>query len=565
MDCAKCHTGDIHRLLPVKDSSSPVFLDHQVQVCGSCHEKYLKTYQASVHGHGLIHSGLLVTAVCSDCHGAHDIYYAADKRSLLHVSKVADTCGTCHAFIKETLQASIHGQGEGPGTVADDVAPGGKGKIKPSCTDCHQGHDLPHPDSDLFHLTMPNRCGNCHADYAQRYGMSLHGQLTELGYEPAAQCSDCHGAHDILPVDNSDSRLSPLNRQDTCRQCHPYAVLNFTAFDPHANFKDGKNYPLLHGLYVAIENFLYILFLLFIVHAFLWFTRSLVQTLRFGRHERLLPEQSAVLRYEPIHRILYGLLILCFFGLAITGLPLKYGSYGWAQRLANNLGGFETTRIWHQFFGIVVLVVCGAHLVWVVRLTISWRQRGSSWKDLILGPDSPVPNLRDLRDILGMACWFIGLTRKPKFERWSYWEKFDYWAVYLAVFLVAGSGLILWLPNLFTSILPGKVLNVAQMVHSATALLVSGALFVIHFFNTHLRPEKFPLDMTILTGLATETHLREARPEFVSRLQREGRLEALRTVAPSPRALRWVMGAGFVAVVTGLLLVGWMLFAYLGK
>jgi len=167
--------------------------------------------------------------------------------------------------------------------------------------------------------------------------------------------------------------------------------------------------------------------------------------------------------------------------------------------------------------------------------------------------------------MLGMTFWFIGLTRKPKFERWTYWEKFDYWGVYLAVLLIGGSGLVLWFPNLFALVLPGTVLNVAQMIHSATALLVGGCLFMIHFFNTHLRPEKFPLDMTVLTGLATEEHLRTARPEFVSRLESEGRLAELRTIAPSRRALRWAMAAGFAAITIGLVLVGWMLFAYLGK
>ena len=199
----------------------------------------LATYEASVHGHGLRGSGLTVTAVCSDCHKAHDIFYAADRRSSLHTANVAATCGKCHAFIQERLAQSVHGQRAGAGGATDRPSPGGKTLRHPSCVDCHQGHDQPHPDSALFRRQIPNRCGNCHADYAQRYGMSVHGQLTELGYEPASKCSDCHGAHDILPRHQSRLAASVAEqRVETCRRCHPNATQSFARFDPHANYKD---------------------------------------------------------------------------------------------------------------------------------------------------------------------------------------------------------------------------------------------------------------------------------------------------------------------------------------
>ena len=147
LDCLKCHGQDVHGMPPVRDVASPVNLDNQVAVCGKCHEKYLATYEASVHGHGLRESGLTVTAVCSDCHRAHDILYAADRRSSLHTTNVAATCGKCHAFIQERLAHSVHGQGTGAGGVSERPSPGGKTLRHPSCVDCHQGHDLPHPES----------------------------------------------------------------------------------------------------------------------------------------------------------------------------------------------------------------------------------------------------------------------------------------------------------------------------------------------------------------------------------------------------------------------------------
>ncbi len=142
LDCDQCHGKLAHELLPVHDSNSPVFLDHQIKTCGGCHEEHLATYLKSVHGQGLEKLGLMVVPACADCHGAHGVYRAIDLRSTLNVAHVADTCGKCHRYIKERLEASIHGGPTGPGGLAKRNAPGGKSQQKPSCTSCHQKHDI---------------------------------------------------------------------------------------------------------------------------------------------------------------------------------------------------------------------------------------------------------------------------------------------------------------------------------------------------------------------------------------------------------------------------------------
>ena len=156
-----------------------------------------ETYGTTVHGHGLYEAGLLVTATCANCHGAHGIYRAADRRSTLYPANVAATCGKCHRFIAERLQASIHGRGTGPGGLAEAGCPGRKLAEAPSCTSCHQGHEIAMAESPRFRQHLPNLCGNCHANLSGRYAMSIHGELTELGYDPAANCYDCHGSHSI--------------------------------------------------------------------------------------------------------------------------------------------------------------------------------------------------------------------------------------------------------------------------------------------------------------------------------------------------------------------------------
>jgi hypothetical protein len=235
---------------------SPARLETVVQVCGKCHSQAADTYMVSVHGHGLQQSGLVVTAVCTDCHGYHGIYAAVDRRSTLHSSNVGAICATCHRFIQERLQQSIHGQATASAATADESTLAGDTKRKPSCTDCHQGHDLPHPRSAAFRLGLPDRCGNCHADLTNSYTRSLHGQLTELGYLPAAKCSDCHGSHDILLVADPASRLSTVNRRATCARCHANVSDNFLDFDPHADASNAQRDALLYWVNLGLTGLL---------------------------------------------------------------------------------------------------------------------------------------------------------------------------------------------------------------------------------------------------------------------------------------------------------------------
>ena len=565
MECRKCHGEDIHGLVPVKDQESPVYLDHQVSRCGGCHEEKLLTYNQSTHGLGLSESGLVVTAVCADCHGAHGIYYAPDRRSTVHPSKVAHTCGKCHAYIEQRLAASVHAYSDQPVTSAPGAADAARPGHKPSCTDCHQGHDHPEPTPLGNRAEAPNRCGNCHADYAHRYRLSLHGELTQLGYAPAATCSDCHGAHDIRHVADPASHLSAENRLQTCRQCHTNATVGFASFDPHVNHKDAQRYPGLHGIYAWIKFFVYFGFGIFSIHAILWFVRSFVQTLKYGRHRRLVSQQMAVVRFTSWDRTLYIVVIIAFLGLVLTGVPLRYSQFEWSHRLAAGLGGFESTSVWHHTFAVLLLVSIGTYLVQHFVGMFRRHSHHASWQAILLGPDSLVPNRRDVKDFLHMVGWFFGVSRKPTFEKWTYWEKLDFWGVVIGFGLLAASGLVLWFPGLFSRFTPGGTLNVAKMIHTELALVVGGFLFIIHVFNTHLRPEKFPLDMSRFTGLVSEEHLQMARPEYLERLRREGLLEEVLTVIPEKRWLRTIAWSAWSVLATGLILLAAIVLASIGE
>jgi cytochrome b subunit of formate dehydrogenase len=564
LDCARCHGKVAHQLLPVKDSRSPVFAEHQVETCGACHEKDLQSYILTVHGHGLFQEGLQVTAVCANCHGAHGIYRAADNRSTLFPANVGATCGKCHQYILERLAKSVHGRGTGPGGLADRVAPGGKTRQRPCCTSCHQNHDISNPESARFRLEMPNLCGNCHVKLSGRYALSMHGELTELGYAPGAKCSDCHGNHDILPVDDPASRLSPQNRLETCRRCHPNAVRNVLQFDPHADPRDPRGNRLLHGVYLGLTYMLLAIFGSFGIHSVFWFVRGLIDVLRHGRPRGLVAGGVGYVRFAPFYRRVHALLLVSFLGLVATGLPLKFSQYEWARILASVLGGFESTSFWHR---ACALLTFGC---FITMLTVMWgnfragRRRGQSVKSLVFGPDSPVPSLRDAKDLLKMLKWFVGLGPRPTFERWSYWEKFDFWGACSDVVLIGSTGLVLWFPNLFCLLFPGSAVNIAHVIHSTLALLATGFVFAIHFFSTHLRAEKFPADMSIFSGMTSEEELEEERPEYLQRMRQEGKLEELRVTVPSRGRLWTLRLLGLLALGAGIALLLGMIVASVG-
>jgi cytochrome b subunit of formate dehydrogenase len=585
VNCHDCHGGDPGSLnfrqahatevddaqpqvLPFKPllsqpTRTPARLEALVQVCGKCHAQASETFLASVHGHGLRESGLVVTAVCTDCHGHHGIYPAADPRSTLHGANIGATCAKCHQFIQERLQHSVHGRAGAPPDGAEKPALGVEEKRKPGCTDCHQGHDQPHPRSTAFRLGLPDRCGNCHADLSSSYTRSLHGQLTELGYVPAAKCSDCHGAHDIRPISEPASRLSAIHRRKTCTKCHADASGNFLDFDPHADPQDAQRDSILHWVDGGLTGLLVGVFAVFGLHSCFWLVRSLVHVIQRGRPRYLTPGAMAYVRFQPVHRAAHAVLVVSFLGLALTGLPLKYSHYQWAQSLSWALGGFTSTGLWHRIFGLANVGCLVFYVVWFGAQLIARLRSGVGGAAVVFGPDSPVPNRRDLSDIGKMLRWFVGRGPKPTFERWAYWEKFDLWGASADIILIGSTGIILWFPSQFCALLPGQTLNVADLIHGKLALLATGFVFAIHFFSANLRPEKFPMDISILTGLVSQEEMEEERPELIERLRNTGRLEQTLAKTPSRSILLLAKFAGAVALAIGLaLLIGILVAAF---
>jgi len=268
--------------------------------------------------------------------------------------------------------------------------------------------------------------------------------------------------------------------------------------------------------------------------------------------------QQFVRRFDARDRVLHGLLMLSFLGLAGTGLPLVFSDERWARTMVAMLGSFEVAGWLHRVCATLLIGVFAVHLTRLGRRIFLRKDYGVLW-----GPYSMVPQPRDLTDLIGHMRWFVGLGPRPSFDRYTYWEKFDYWAVFWGMGIIGASGLFLWFPMFFSQFLPGWIFNVALLIHGEEALLAVGFIFTMHFFNGHLRPEKFPMDRVIFTGRVPLAELEEERPDEYARLMREGGLDAIRTTPPEEWLLRLGTAIGTTAVTIGLLLVGLILYAVL--
>ena len=269
---------------------------------------------------------------------------------------------------------------------------------------------------------------------------------------------------------------------------------------------------------------------------------------------------SYYFRFSLGQRLLHGLLMTSFLGLAATGMPLHFNQSRWAIWLSHTLGGFGVMGFFHRVSAVLLTLCFLIHLVHVCLRVVVRREFRLLW-----GPDSLVPQPRDAVEVIRHVRWFLGLGPRPRFGRFTYWEKFDYFAVFWGMAIIGSSGYVLWFHGFFSRFLPGWIFNVTHLVHGEEALLAVGFIFTIHFFNSHLRPDKFPMDLVIFTGRVSEEELRKERPEEYERLTRAGRLAALRTEPPP----RWLKNFGRIlgttAVVMGLVIVALIVTAILGR
>lgn len=500
--CAGCH-GE-HDIRRSDDPGSHTYHTRVAETCTECHgtaglltDQYLKLpspgaqFARSVHGQAG-DAGDVGAATCTDCHGVHNLKGHNDPSSRINRLNVSTTCGACHSEITDDYNRSIHGRALMAG-IGDS----------PNCTDCHGEHLILHPNdpdagTHAGHLAA-DLCGDCHndpviiakyslrADVVLSYSDSYHGWATGRDHDYSATCVSCHTAHLVLPAADPESSVSETNVVATCQQCHEGASVEFARSYDHAAASSATN----RGR--RIVTALYIGLIIVVIggmalHNALILNYYLVEKRRRERSER------GVVRFDKIQIAQHMTLALSFILLVLTGFALRYPDALWVKVTGLTFLS-EPVRSWsHRILGVGLILFSIVHVLYIL-----FARRGREEFRAM------VPDLRDLRDFSDNMRFHTWLTkRKPRFGRYDYTQKAEYWALVWGTALMAMTGLVLWFPVLATSWAPAWVVSISETIHFYEAWLAMLAIVVWHFFFVMVHPDVYPMSWIWLTGRMPE-------------------------------------------------------------
>ncbi len=517
--CIDCH--DEHDVKASSDSSAHTNRKNLAAMCLRCHVDnpdvrarvgpsagFVASYEKSVHGRA-VHNGNDAAATCIDCHGSHAMKKGNTPSSSVAKNNIAATCGRCHSDVLEQYRGSIHGTALTAGVTASAT-----------CTDCHGEHNILSPSDAASPVAARNVsalvCSPCHASVrlTQKYGLaadrfqsfsdSYHGLAGKAGSVEVANCASCHGVHDIKPSSDPTSRINRKNLVNTCGTCHPGANENFTKGSVHAvATADGDEL-----LYVVATT--YIILILVVVggmavhNIFDFVTKSRRRLMeRRGIIKRHHPGHRLYLRMSLDERIQHGTLIASFCTLVITGFALKFPDAWWVVPVRNlSPLMFEARGILHRTAGVVMILAGLYHIYYIIAVPRGRRLL----RDLI-------PVRQDLYDALNVMKFNLGLSRhKPRFGRFSYIEKSEYWALIWGSIVMAVTGGILWFDNTFLGLLTKLWWDVARSIHYYEAWLATLSIIVWHFYFVIFNPDTYPINLAFWKGTLTEEEMEDEHP-----------------------------------------------------
>ena len=492
--CQDCH-GSVHELLPASDPKSKVARANIPQTCGACHgQKFVMassgvssapfaSYQQSVHGKAVA-AGSGTAAVCTDCHGQHDILSAGDPKSPINKFNVPATCAKCHDNVKQEYMQSTHGQAIARGNWE-----------APVCTDCHGIHTIKAPSdprSAVASANVQNTCASCHASVklsaefgvatnrVSSYLSSYHGMAQKVGSSTVANCASCHGVHNILPSSDPRSTINHANLAKTCGQCHPGANDKFITSKVHL---DGTAKADFGSKVIGYIRHFYIWMIVAVIggmvlHNLIVFRKKLILH-RIG-------QPRILFRMTLGQRIQHLALLTSFFTLVLTGFALRYPSSWLAMIFVN-----ETVRsLIHRIAGVVLIAVSLFHLWYLIR-TKDGRQL---IKDML-------PVWKDVTDARDAFRYYLGWSeQRPLFGRFTYAEKAEYWALIWGMFIMGGTGLMAWFKVGVGDRVPGWWVDAALTIHWYEAVLATLAIVVWHLYGVMFDPDAYPMNWAWFDG-----------------------------------------------------------------
>ena len=503
--CQDCH-GGAHEVMAGGDPKSPVNHENIPYTCGRCHgQKFLMesrgesaqpfiSYQESVHGRAT-EMGSQKAAVCTDCHGAHEILPANDAKSPIYKFNVPTTCGKCHTDVNNTFMQSIHGQALLRGNAQ-----------APVCTDCHGIHSIKahaDPNSPASEQNLSKDiCARCHEGVrlSQEFGVpgnkvssyfdSYHGLAAEGGSVVAANCSSCHGVHNILPSSDPHSTINKANLDATCGQCHKGVTQKFTQTRVHS--EDGVQPHDIGSLAVKWVRLIYIALILIVIGAMFLHNFIIWRHKAVARRRMMNP---FMVRMTTNQRWQHLILLSSFIILVITGFALKFTDTWFAHVLGM---GEHWRGLIHRVAGVILIGAGIYHVVYLAKA----REGRRLIRDLAPGP-------KDAFDAIYTMMYYLGLrSEKPKFGRFNYAEKAEYWALVWGTALMGLTGIMIWAKVWVGDTLARWWVDIATAVHFYEAILATLAILVWHFYQVFFDPDVYPMNWAWWDGKMPVEHYR---------------------------------------------------------
>jgi cytochrome b subunit of formate dehydrogenase len=506
--CTNCHE-EPHAILPPSDPASRVYHGNIPNTCGSCHrQKFVMSasglstqvfvsYEQSVHGRA-VSAGSRKAAVCTDCHGAHDILMAGDPKSSTFKFNVPATCGKCHGQQDQQYGLSVHGQAISRGNW-----------LAPVCTDCHGIHTIQAPGNPASSVSAQAlaeiTCARCHEGVrlsrelgvpgarVTSYLNSYHGLASKLGSTVVANCASCHGSHLILPSSDPRSSINKANLAVTCGKCHPGATAKFTRFPVHGGTPMAAD---IGSIVVGWIKRFYLIVIFSVIGGMILHNAVVWRSKAVARRKL---EHHTVVRMTTNQRIQHLILFGSFAVLVLTGFALIPPFDAFADWIGIT---DPIRRTVHRTAG-VTLIVTGIYHICYVFLSLSGRQMARAL----------LPEPKDIRDLWGTLRYHLGLSQqKPQFGRFNYGEKFEYWALVWGTVVMACTGLMVWFQVVVTRALPGWWIDVALTIHLYEAILATLAILLWHLYQVMFDPDVYPMNWAWWNGRMSLEFYKDEHP-----------------------------------------------------
>jgi cytochrome b subunit of formate dehydrogenase len=493
--CTMCH-GAVHTIVPARDERSLMHKKNMPKQCATCHESATPPavamghpssgYAQTVHGRAILERGNMDAASCSDCHGAHNISKPIKPESPTNRLNIATTCSKCHGDVASAYEQSIHGVALARGV-----------KESATCTDCHGEHTiLAHddPQSSVFATAISREtCAHCHAaekltsklgipgNRVESYSQSYHGLAAEAGETTVANCSSCHGVHDILPSSDPRSSTHATNLPQTCGKCHPgVSAATFRGLTVHGGPEESV--PIIRWVVLFYQIAIPVIIGGMLFHHAVDFFRKLRRHLARERVTRRFERWNTIERYEHLF------LVVSFIALAYSGFAIKWPKEWWAAPF-QWLGGESFRGNFHRFFALIFVILSIEHMVRVIL-----KPRG---RRLITGLAF---HIQDVGHALGFFTGKVPSMHAPEPHGFSYVAKAEYWALVWGSAVMTLTGILLVFKNWTLAHLPAWMPDLATYIHYYEAVLASLAILVWHFYTVIFDPDVYPFDTAMLYG-----------------------------------------------------------------